>query len=496
MKAHLGRTGIRRPALPAAVCALAVALLGGLGAGNAEAKDAHPGPPLAEPAVPAEQLVRTAAAGKPVALQGAVVTGDVDLTSAGSVFACRQCRFTGQVRAANVIFSRLVDLTSSIFEGGFVTTGAEFKGDLVLEGARFAGPATFARAVVAGSATFSDARFHGDAIFSGTSFGSRADFVKSRFDAPAAFPGASFGGPFSFSLASFGDRANFSGAVAREAGNFRFTRFLGTDPDMAVAFDDVIAQAPLDFTGVQFSGGAGFTNLTSSSSVTMKDLRFDHQGKLFMDQLAVRDLAMAVGAVSSIRGLPVQKQVLQLIETSAQSRGNLGTANDARFQLLTLSNLELDGLRRVLDSVFYRDIAGYLVRPSHPLAAFALLLVVGGLVRSLPRQWEITRSWWQRRPDIPRRGFIKFLVHWPHRAVLGLQKVVTAALFGLAGAFTVAFQAKPSIEIRDPEKVRSYFLASARWAEFLAFKVLIGIFVLSLGNSNASIRQILDSIRS
>jgi hypothetical protein len=39
-------------------------------------------------------------------------------------------------------------------------------------------------------------------------------------------------------------------------------------------------------------------------------------------------------------------------------------------------------------------------------------------------------------------------------------------------------------------------LAALKWGEFLAYKVLLAVVILSFGNSNATIRQLLDAVRS
>jgi hypothetical protein len=66
----------------------------------------------------------------------------------------------------------------------------------------------------------------------------------------------------------------------------------------------------------------------------------------------------------------------------------------------------------------------------------------------------------------------------------------------MADAFTVAFRPKPNnIKVDDPERPASYIVALVRLVEFLVYKVVLAVFLLALGNSNASVRQLLDTVR-
>ena len=67
---------------------------------------------------------------------------------------------------------------------------------------------------------------------------------------------------------------------------------------------------------------------------------------------------------------------------------------------------------------------------------------------------------------------------------------------GLHDAFASAFRKKAEISIADRAQIGQYVFATLKWGEFLAYKVLIALFILSLGNSNSTIRQLLDAVRS
>ena len=73
-------------------------------------------------------------------------------------------------------------------------------------------------------------------------------------------------------------------------------------------------------------------------------------------------------------------------------------------------------------------------------------------------------------------------------------KWLSAIFEGVGDTVGVAFRRKAQVELGDPEQVRSYVAAGIRWSEYLAFKVLIALFVLCLASSNATLRQLLNSV--
>ena len=101
--------------------------------------------------------------------------------------------------------------------------------------------------------------------------------------------------------------------------------------------------------------------------------------------------------------------VLAMIESSAKARGDLGVANDAHYESLVIASRNYSWPIRVLDFVFYRTFAGYLVRPFQPLLALlALAAVVTAfqLARSGPTPSVPGRSGVRAAPGrcLPRRS--------------------------------------------------------------------------------------------
>ncbi len=81
----------------------------------------------------------------------------------------------------------------------------------------------------------------------------------------------------------------------------------------------------------------------------------------------------ALVAVRHDRSTEERPEVLALIESSANARGDLARANDAHYALEVLKSAHYSPPLRLLDLVFYRTIAGYFVRPLHPLLAVLAL---------------------------------------------------------------------------------------------------------------------------
>lgn len=475
---------------------------------------AHPGGAVqAAPALSAEELVGRAAGGEAIDLVGATVEGTVDLRAVGTVtgpLRCQQCRITGSLNATDVIFDRVVDLSDSTVEGELELRGTVFRDHAGFAGVQVDGPTSLLRARFLREGSFRQAGFRGEAVFDqidvegsgffqratfsapasfrSAAFAAGANFAQARFEAPGAFDGAVFNEPANFFLAEFDDPVSFQDVQFDAGGTFRLVRFR-----QGAVFDRVSSDGSLDFGAAVFEGDVSFTNLTSAGSLSLVAILLQ-RSQLFMEQLAVENLLMDVSAVRAVRG--PQEDILELIENSAQRRGDLSLANDARYQLLSIHGKNKEGVARLVDAALYRAVAGYLVRPSHPLFAFLALLVASALVRAGPPLWALVSAHQPGRARLRRSGAPGVLDR-SRRDLLDLQKAVAAVLSGLAAGLAVAMHRKPGIQIAeaDRDRVGAYFVAALRSAEFVAYKLLIAVFLLSLGNSSTTIRQILDTVR-
>ncbi|MEO6121712.1 MAG: pentapeptide repeat-containing protein [Acidimicrobiales bacterium] len=466
------------------------------------------------PVISGQEFVRRAAAGEELDLAGFDIEGDVDLVGVRNVkrpLRCTSCRFKGAFRATDVVFERLVDLSGASIGGDVDLTGALFKGPVSLDRVIFGGavsarsarfverasfgeadftrPAVFDRAVFVDGVSFAGGTpnsFRDTASFRNAELGGRSNFDQRHFDGEASFQGAGFGGRASFTLAVFGAGAGFDGCVLEAGAAFRVTRFGGV-----ASFQRCRADAPMDFKGATFAADVSFHSLASPSSLDLSAIHVA-DGQIDLEELSVADLTMDVGAVDDVRGPSVRENVLAEIEASAQGRGDLITANGARYRFLSLRSRKARGLDRLFDRLLYRGVAGYLVRPLHPLASFGALVVVGGVVRSGWALWPTVAAWARRRANGSARPGV---AQQSRRVVLGTQKVVSTILRGLAATVAAAFRRKPEIALDDPERISAYFVAGLKWLEYLAAKGVLAVFVLSLGNSNITVRQLFDAVR-
>jgi uncharacterized protein YjbI with pentapeptide repeats len=181
---------------------------------------------------------------RPVVLQGATITGDLDLRRRRvRGFSCRDCRFGGSLLAVGARVSGELDLT-----------GSEIGGDLDLRDARLAGDFRAPTATFKGLVDLRGATFR--------SF----ELSRSRFKAPLLAgddtSSTTFDGPADFALADFSSRATFENALFKSA-NFRFATF-AADAIFANAhavdatFARAIFRGASDFSGCSFDGSATF----------------------------------------------------------------------------------------------------------------------------------------------------------------------------------------------------------------------------------------------
>ena len=196
--------------------------------------------------VAAAELVAAAADGQPVELDGAMIVGDLDLSSIETIsriFRCTRCTFNGSIASSNVIFERLVDLSGADVAGAVDFGGAIFRDAFLMRAVgerptRVVGPVSFSLATFGSRANFEGAQFGSDVDFRVTQFGGDATFADASIAGDARFDSASFAGRTQFNSsqnATFGGLAAFTTATSsrrRTSGNepswrddFRWCRF-------------------------------------------------------------------------------------------------------------------------------------------------------------------------------------------------------------------------------------------------------------------------------
>jgi uncharacterized protein YjbI with pentapeptide repeats len=435
---------------------------------------------------------------------GAIVDGAVDLGEAAQVsglFRCERCTFRGEMAAEDATFARTIDLTGSTFRGPVDFRGTTFRGPALFRaspsgsgaralrfrrrsdfsltvfqdtasfsGTEFDGPAEFRDAKL-GDVTFANAVLNRTAVFDGATFGA-ARLDGAEFSGPATFSESEFDGRTNFSLASFESGAIFTGANFAEGASFLAAQFTSApSTEEAARFDGVTSNGDLDLTFVELTVGGGpydhppviasFSDLVCSGALLLRRVEFPNDAQLSMDQLQVRDLVMDVHVVDLVQdsGQGERRNVLQEIEASGKSRGDLSIANDAEYRLRIIKSRSYGTVGHALDYVFYRGVAGYFVRPLRPIVVlFGLAAVIAAVV------------------ELRRRGVAG---RFGRRAGQRIAGFLTSFLDTLALVGPRRGEGKPRL--------------SGRLLAF-TFRLLAVCALLGLANSNPTLRQMVDTL--
>jgi uncharacterized protein YjbI with pentapeptide repeats len=459
-------------------------------------------------------------AGHSVERTGLLVNGPLDLTGLAEVrgtFKCHQCAFLGRVAAPNVTFDRTLDLSGSAFGYDVDFRGSSFHGPVLLRAveknesdfrsaaagsatraSHFFGKTDFSLAVFEDFASFSGSVFKGpvafrdtrfsDVAFNKTTFGSAA-FDRASFRGAALFNGATFQEWAAFGQTDFRRRtdfsiaefhgADFTGAEFASGASFLAATFYGS-PDDTARFETVASGGDINFRFAIFpppeageSVTPVFSDFVCAGSLVLRDLDITADFGLVMDNLQVRDLSMDVGLVAHVDDVGDQKTVLGLIEKSAKARDDLGEANDAHYELQVLRSRSYNLVEQSLDYVFYRGLAGYLVRPFRPLAALVVLAVLLSLARVAVRR---------AAPDevpVRVRSRSRNVLTWTGRRCGDFLGCFLDTL-ALAGP-----RRGGDPNVKPPVGAR---------IEIFSYRLLLVCVLLGLANSNPTLRQMVDTL--
>jgi hypothetical protein len=180
---------------------------------------------------------------------------------------------------------------------------------------------------------------------------------------------------------------------------------------------------------------------------------------------------MDVDAVAQVEAPEIQRHVLELIEKSATGADDLGLANRARYELRKLAGRE-SGVR-LLDWAFYQGVAGYLVRPVHPLVTLVCLALVLSLARMLRGRWRpLLRIKW----TLGRAGWGPRTFSIPHGLTTHLWSTLSSVKNGPA-----------AIAPEQPPRL-------AHRLEVLGYRALFACFLIALASSNRTLRQLVDAV--
>jgi hypothetical protein len=463
------------------------------------------------------------------------VTGSIDLTALGTVdhpIRCHRCHLQGDLKIADVSFTRAIDFDGVLIDGNLDARGATFQAP-VLARAEPSVPSG-----VTGTADFSLATFADAVTFDALSFGKSANFDGARFESSVSFEGAQFAadaqferievdgffvlsGPGAVQQETSLRDGVFHGTVDLEARQFvgglngsgadfigrtnlsRAT--VGKTADSAGLVLDGASFADVDASGATFASHASLQlahasalNLNQTVALAGLSLQgtqidgpasFDGaqlQGALDLQKFAATQIVLDIGALGNVASGPARRSILSKIERTARDAGDIQLANDARFRLLQVDGRNSSFPKREVDWVFYEQLGGYLVRPLRPLRALFVLILVGTAARYVVD--------WRRE----RTGQVAVAGHdlaaMTSRVRVGHE--VTGFLERFSRAVIASLRPKPNIASPVGETtVEPYVIAGLRLCEYVASKLLIVVFFLSLGNYNATLRDVLGSVK-
>jgi uncharacterized protein YjbI with pentapeptide repeats len=462
--------------------------------------------------------------------RGVTVTGDVDLRDlrrVGQLVRCIDCTIEGDLAAADVTFERVVDLDGLVVTGSLDLHGATADSSLVLSRAVVHGPTDLSHVAIGGQVVFDQAEFLGPARFDGFRTAGATSFVDATFrervtftscdvrgtttfagadlEGEAVFTRCEFARPVSFREATFHEEAAFRDALFASATDFTLSNFeAGAVVDRArfggpasfrlasigstLSLQHTRAEQDLDLQAVTGEGDLDLHSASVDGLLQLTDVVLTGEGELDLERVAARGLLMDVESIDDVRGDTVRRVVLQRLEETAQQGNDLGVANEARYALLSRNAGDLRGAARILDQVFYRGAAGYLVRPSHPLMVLLVALLLAGLTRTtvdLGSQQRASRMLAAERPDGERR-------QWRRDQ---LREAGPAFVRGFGETVRLAFRGRPGITVERGSS-RSQVAAAGVMGEFLLYKTLFVLMVLAIGNSSPTFREVLDAVRA
>jgi hypothetical protein len=454
-------------------------------------------------------------------------------------FSCRDCIFDGDLNAAKTVFAHDIDLGESTVHGNTEMPGATFKGALRADGSTFEGLLDLRECVALGPVEMSTATFRGPALFGlpppgrpsfkkpvdfslatfaqlatfeAATFNASASFTFARFESEAIFAGGESDGPATYIRTVFSGLADFSGRIFTDRARFESTEFSHEADFSQAEFDDTVdfrksrfrsggsflgaqflnaegserennfqrlrAGGTLDFGLALFDRPANFAQSTSTGTLSFKDATLDTRDALNFDDVSVGALTMSVSsALTAVHNGAARdrEKVLDMIESSAKTEGNLGLANDAHYQRQILRSRHHSTPVRALDFVFYRAAAGYFVRPINPLLTLLVLATVITLIRIYLRH----------RPARPERAE-------PHRSNSAAGRLQLAAR--QAPRIVRSFPAEFTDALSSVGPRRTKANTTSRRLETALYRLILACALIGLANSNPTLRQMFDAL--
>lgn len=444
------------------------------------------------------------------------VTGDVDLRGAGritEIVSCEDCTIAGSLKASDIEFARVVSLPGLSLVGSLDVHGATFDDAFLLQRsarrpAVVHGPADLRMVTFRHRASFDGAQFNDEVVarnltardntswvdsafmgaadlsrthwsatasFNGAAFGSDAAFGRAIFNGPSSFRGAQFGRRATFDAAAFGDAVDFAFAGFHDAttfeqatfaaaANFRSVRAIGT-----LSFDQAHLRGTLDMEAAYLTENVSLASMTGAGVVSMSDMLMAPNSWLRLEPMRITGLRLDPASVRHLRGPRERIDALHAVEKTAIADGDMRLANRSKYARLAAEGGKRGTSLRVLDAVFYRGIAGYLVRPIHPLAVLLTVVAVASTVRILLRVRPPSRA---RRRRVARSR--------------------DALLVGVSESVRRATTLR--LRTHDADARQPTIGDAALVAEWCAYKVLTALLLVSVANASPTLREVINAL--
>jgi uncharacterized protein YjbI with pentapeptide repeats len=239
-------------------------------------------------AVDTKQLIDAFRQGKPVALSGVVIRGDLtmdvlpagpvpqDLKAVSAIDGNNVRLVPGAVSIADSIVHGAIRHQSAqsqlVFRGPVTFTGTRFEQTVDLSRSVFVHPVTLSGAIFLRESYFMQARFLSDMVSEKTAFGLHTRFHRARFQGPVTFQQSGFSGLAEFLEVEFQRDANFSRTYFKYGTGFSGSRFHGM-----ADFSEVLFERESFFPFVIFEGDAFFRRATFRSTADFSNTEFQGQ---------------------------------------------------------------------------------------------------------------------------------------------------------------------------------------------------------------------------
>ena len=423
-----------------------------------------------------------------VALERVTIEGDLDARGArfaGAVLARGQREgdtpsgVRGDADFSLARFDQAVQLDATTFDGAVSFEGARFDGSVSMSGTELGGPANFDRIV----ATETFALDGPNPIDTSAPNGAAKDVVTLR--------GAAFDGDLDLGARQF--RAGLVATGARVAGRLTLrSAVVNGDADF-----ERVTVTDLDATGLEVTGpqtacsqrassaGSGTLDLSDlrAETITLAQAIVDElvlQGAQVagranvdvalltcdasFDGLSADSLAVDLSAVERA-GPAARQSMYKTVVDTAREGGDLELANEATYRRYVDLNRGDAWPKATLDNVFYRGVAGYMVKPLRPLVCLLLLWLIGTMVRYVA-------SMRQTASDPP-------LTVADHLGVA----------LGEAGRAII----RPTPKLPPGSNLLEWS-SIGRLAEYLASKILLIILVIAISNNSTALDKIVEAV--